>query len=664
MTPRLEAFARALRAVSDDKARYQELLVLAGDCPAMNPELKTDANKVVGCTSTVHVHAALEDAVSGRIRFEGDSDAQLTRGLVSMLVRGLSGHTCEEICAVRPEFITYAGIATSLTPGRNSGFLNMLRLMQRKAREIDEARTTNSGSATAIASSSSSSNRVMLEAAGALTGPAVDPRGAEVAVLLSGGVDSSVALQLLREQGHTVRAFYLKIWLEDEVAHLNECPWEEDLRYAQEVCSQLHVPLESVSLQKEYWSEVVQYTFQEARQGRTPNPDIMCNSRIKFGMFYEHVGRHFSRVATGHYAQVRLDGGEPGGQIDTLAGLGVHLPALSDSTGPRAVLSMSPDPVKDQTYFLCNLQQAQLQKALFPIGHLAKPSVRQLAESSALATMRRKDSQGICFLGKLRFDEFILHYLGENPGDVRCYATGRVLGQHRGLWFHTVGQRKGVGPGLHAGVVDRGPWYVAGKDAGSNTLFITNDLRLVEAPRRCVPIRLILHSTLPPHPSRTPPHSSSLPRLSPLTPFPCPPSPLREFFVQDINWILGEPRGLEQGGEGLVLDVRLRHGPSMARGLVRRVGSLALPPSLPAPSSSSAAYPGPGVPAGMSAQVQALAPASVGLWHVTLEERDKGIAPGQFAAFYAGSVCLGAGMVSDQGGGEAGVGSEPHQLIV
>jgi rhodanese-related sulfurtransferase len=126
----------------------------------------------------------------------------------------------------------------------------------------------------------------------------------EVAVLLSGGVDSSVALKLLQLQGYKVRAFYLKIWLEDEVAHLNECPWEEDLQYAEDVCHQLGVPLETLSLQKEYWQEVVQYTFKEAREGRTPNPDMLCNSRIKFGMFYEYVGKHYSKIATGHYAQV------------------------------------------------------------------------------------------------------------------------------------------------------------------------------------------------------------------------------------------------------------------------------------------------------------------------------------------------------------------------
>ena len=194
-------------------------------------------------------------------------------------------------------------------------------------------------------------------------------------MLLSGGVDSSVALKLLLDQGYTVRAFYLKIWLEDEIAHLNECPWEEDLTFAQQVCSQLNVPLEAISLQKEYWREVVSYTFQEAKQGRTPNPDVMCNSRIKFGVFFDYIGRYFSKVATGHYAQVDTD--EEG----------------------IATLLTSPDPIKDQSYFLSNLNQSQLSKCLFPIGHLKKEKVRVLAEQFELATQRRKDSQGICFLG-------------------------------------------------------------------------------------------------------------------------------------------------------------------------------------------------------------------------------------------------------------------------
>ena len=207
----------------------------------------------------------------------------------------------------------------------------------------------------------------------------------EVAVLLSGGVDSSVALALLQQQGYNVTAYYLKIWLEDEIAHLNQCPWEEDLSYAQSVCNQLNVTLHTISLQSEYWQYVVEYTLAEAKQGRTPNPDIMCNSRIKFGMFYDYVGKYYWKVATGHYAQVRPKATP------------THTPALTPTLSTSAItekghnsdpidvghnsypeveLYSSPDPVKDQTYFLCNLRQDQLKKAMFPIGHLQKAQVR------------------------------------------------------------------------------------------------------------------------------------------------------------------------------------------------------------------------------------------------------------------------------------------------
>ncbi|KAJ1401595.1 5-methylaminomethyl-2-thiouridylate-methyltransferase, partial [Ochromonadaceae sp. CCMP2298] len=359
-----------------------------------------------------------------------------------------------------------------------------------------------------------------------------------------------------------VRAYYLKIWLEDEVAHLSSCPWEEDLTYAQQVCAQLGVVLETVSLQREYWAEVVQYTFAEARAGRTPNPDIMCNSRVKFGAFYNYVGRYHYKIATGHYAQV--------GAEDPMALLLAH-------PDQPVMLVRSPDPIKDQSYFLCTLRQEQLRKCLFPIGHLQKSQVRGLAEEFDLPTKARKDSQGICFLGKLKFDDFIAHYLGQSPGPIVDYQSGRVVGAHKGLWFHTIGQRKGVGL-LLQGVVHLGPWFVASKHAPSNTLYVTNKLEVVRQPR--------------------------------LT-----------FRVGEINWINGAPKellyqgqgqGQEQGqGQGGVeLEMKLRHSPNLVRGFVTRDDA------------------GAGA-AGMGAGAV-----------------DKGIAPGQFAAFYIGVVCVGAGVVT------------------
>ena len=185
------------------------------------------------------------------------------------------------------------------------------------------------------------------------------------------------------------------------------------------------MPLETVSLQREYWDQVVQYTFDEARLGRTPNPDIMCNSRVKFGTFFEHVGRHFKKVATGHYAQV----------LPLPVGEGLIFAQKSDVQDVDVHLALSPDQVKDQTYFLCNLRQDQLRRALFPIGHLQKSEVRAHAERLQLPNRKRKDSQGICFLGKLKFNEFISHYLGDSPGDIREQPGGESMGTHRGLWY-------------------------------------------------------------------------------------------------------------------------------------------------------------------------------------------------------------------------------------
>jgi len=265
----------------------------------------------------------------------------------------------------------------------------------------------------------------------------------KIAVLVSGGVDSSVALRLLQEQGHDVTAFYLKIWLEDELSFLGTCPWQEDLKYVEAVCKQSHVPLEIISLQKEYWDEVVAHTIAQIKAGNTPNPDILCNQRVKFGAFYSRIDPSYTFVATGHYARVERANG-------------------------IATLHTTPDEIKDQTYFLSHLTQAQLSRALFPLGDLTKADVRALAHRFDLPNKERKDIQGICFLGKLKFNDFIKYHVGEKEGDLIEYETGKKLGKHRGYWYHTIGQRQGLGLG-------GGPWYVAAKSVADNTVFISRD---------------------------------------------------------------------------------------------------------------------------------------------------------------------------------------------
>ena len=243
----------------------------------------------------------------------------------------------------------------------------------------------------------------------------------KIAVLLSGGVDSSVALRLVKQAGHgDITAFYLKIWLEDELAYLGSCPWEEDLRYARDVCERADVSLQIVSLQTEYQERVVAAAVEELRSGRTPSPDIWCNQRIKFGLFFEKIDTGFDRIVSGHYARV-------------------------EDHGDLRLLKRSPDAVKDQTYFLCALDQKQLRRLGFPIGHLKKNEVRRLAQEFDLPNRDRKDSQGICFLGKIRYPEFVRHHLGERAGELVELETGRTLAEHRGFWFYTIGQRKGIG---------------------------------------------------------------------------------------------------------------------------------------------------------------------------------------------------------------------------
>lgn len=265
----------------------------------------------------------------------------------------------------------------------------------------------------------------------------------KIAVLLSGGVDSSVALALLNQQGHDLTAFYLKIWLEDELSYLGNCPWQEDLDYAQKTCDQLNVKLQVISLQKEYHDKIVSYTISEVAAGRTPSPDILCNQVIKFGCFLDKIDKSFKKIASGHYAQVA-------------------------QVGEKFVLKKAKDSFKDQTYFLSRMSQNQLSKVLFPVGHLLKSEVRELANKFDLPTKNRKDSQGICFLGKIKFSDFIRHHLKDLSGDLIEFETGKIVGKHEGFWYYTIGQRKGLG-------LSGGPWFVVKKDVVQNIVYISKN---------------------------------------------------------------------------------------------------------------------------------------------------------------------------------------------
>lgn len=277
-----------------------------------------------------------------------------------------------------------------------------------------------------------------------------DVEGKRIAVLLSGGVDSSVVVHEFASMGLSPDCFYIKIGPEESEEW--DCSSEEDFEMATAVANRYGCKLQLVDCHREYWDKVTKYTMEKVRAGFTPNPDVMCNRLIKFGAFDEKIGHQYDLIATGHYAQTEwIDG--------------------------RKWLITSPDPVKDQTDFLAQIYDWQLKKAIFPIGHYTKNEVRQIAEREHLVNAKRKDSQGICFLGKINYNDYIKRYLGENPGDVVDVSTGKILGKHKGLWFHTIGQRHGLGFG-------GGPWNVVRKDIENNILYVANGYEPYQAWRK------------------------------------------------------------------------------------------------------------------------------------------------------------------------------------
>ena len=271
---------------------------------------------------------------------------------------------------------------------------------------------------------------------------------------LSGGVDSSVALKLLKDEGYDVEAMFMRNWdsetnndilgnpdIDDDV-----CPQEKDFSDAKKVCEQLGIKLNRIDFIEEYWDTVFTYFLNEYKSGRTPNPDIMCNKYIKFNAFLKHAHELGSDyIAMGHYARVRHE-------------------------KDKSYLLRGVDSNKDQTYFLCQISQEQLRHSLFPVGHLTKAEVRKIAKDANLWTAEKKDSTGICFIGERNFHQFLKNYLPSKPGKM-VTMDGKVVGEHDGLMYYTIGQRKGLGIG-GSNEFKSDAWFVCGKDLEKNELIV------------------------------------------------------------------------------------------------------------------------------------------------------------------------------------------------
>lgn len=466
-------------------SRYIKLAELGDTIECIPEQHLTAETRVPGCVSITHVQVNL--IAFNTLQLRGYSDARISRGLLALFVLGLDGCPCEDALNLDAnELIEILNLHGVASPTRLNGIANLARQIQTQVNKLLQ-----------ITKSNVSEQNIHEHS---LTGRWSKRQGEDVAVLLSGGVDSSVAMRLVMESGATPHPFYLKIWLDDELAHLGECPWEEDIEYANAVCRQAGVQLRDVPFQTEYWNEVVSYTVREAQEGRTPNPDIMCNSRIKFGAFYDRIGKYYDRVVTGHYASTKRD---ESGCVE---------------------LRLSKDKQKDQTYFLAHLRQEQLAHASFPLGDFTKDEVRELARKYDLRNKNRRDSQGICFLGKLKFDEFLGHHLGKRRGSLVEYESGEDLGYHNGFWFYTPGQRRGIR-------LSGGPWYVVWKDVSRNIVYVSKDYHNISKERNC-------------------------------------------FEFDGVSWIAGKwPPALQEVGTTSEMRVKTRHGPAFHEAIITKMSS-------------------------------------------------------------------------------------------
>ncbi|ORM41958.1 tRNA-specific 2-thiouridylase MnmA [Babesia sp. Xinjiang] len=492
-----------------------------------------DYKLVTGCVASIFVAVHVDG--TGIVYVDGTSDSLITKAILSLIIDSVALKSVEDVLQVTASDVGHESVLGGLGFMKRDGVGSILSHIKSEVR--------------AQSASTTVAPQLKLR-------PSIMKKR-RIAMLLSGGVDSSIALWSLKSRGYDVEAFYLKVWGVANDDDMGTCQWASDVEHAMDVCKRLEVPLHILPFQDLYHERVLDPYIEGTRLGETPNPDVCCNEFIKFGVFLDYATRWgFSHVASGHYASVFDD------------------TCTDGFPGKVTRLRLCKDLSKDQTYFLSRLSQSQLQRVLFPLNGLLKSEVREIARTLCLSNHDRKDSVGLCFLGKVNVRSFLSERLGRCPGPIVDCESMKRVGEHPGLYHFTIGQREGIAQYLSSVRETYKLRHVVGKDVGTNTLYVSS----------CY------------HTGRYVDEGGIR----------------RRFFIRDITWNIPDyHRYILCGVDGeRRLSLKLRHSPNFATGKIE--------------------FNSPAQPTGAT---------------VNLDRADVGLATGQYAVFYAGNDCIGAGKI-------------------